>query len=303
MILHLLIYILVRPWLWLFPAMGFPFCMRAGRAAGWFLEYVIGYRKQVILNNLRSCFPEFSEKKIRELASDYYKHLGRLLGEMLAVPAMSREKMLSICRFEENDLLEQYFSQRRSVLVVMGHAGNWEWSGLSAAAREFHEIYAVYKIQKNPYIDQYLRKIRARFGTKLVSMEAAPRAVLASRGVFPRCFTFIADQSADPLKGNWVRFFGRDTVFHGGWAKLACKSGMPVLFAAVVRENGGYRVQFDLIHENPSVCKPEALVQLFAEKLEKQIRTDIPIWLWSHRRWKHRRTSETGQHFGQISDM
>lgn len=264
--------------------------MTLGKLIGWWLFNVVRYRRKVVVANLRGCFTGFSQLDTSHISRLYYRYLGRIIGETIALPGMSKRHMLYRCIFEENDLLMKYYHQNQSVIMVMGHYGNWEWAGLSAAARGAHEIVAIYKIQKNPYIDKYLRQIRGRFGTRLVSMEQAPRAVLQHDKSHPKCFTFIADQSANPSSGLWVHFLNRDTLFHSGWAKLACKSDLPVLFARVNRKkNARYKVTFELLHSHPAETTPEDLVKAYAQKLENQIQGELESWLWSHKRWKHQK--------------
>jgi KDO2-lipid IV(A) lauroyltransferase len=289
-IVHLLVYTFLRPWLWITGKLGFRFSLSIGKCVGWFLFHVVRYRRSIVVTNLRECFHGFSQLDASHISKLYYRYLGRIIGETLAIPGMSKRHMLYRCIFEEEDLLMAYYQQGRSVIMVMGHYGNWEWAGLGAAAREAHEIVAIYKTQKNPFIDQYLRRIRGKFGTKLVAMEQAPRAVLQANSSKPQCFTFIADQSANPSTGYWVHFLNRDTLFHSGWAKLACKSNLPVLFARVNRKkNARYKITFDLIMEHSADITPEELVQRFAHKLENQIQGELESWLWSHRRWKHQK--------------
>jgi Kdo2-lipid IVA lauroyltransferase/acyltransferase len=289
-IFHFLIYALLKPWLWIVGKLGFRFSMTLGKLVGWWLFYVVRYRRKVVVANLRACFSGFSQLDTDHISRLYYRYLGRIIGETIALPGMSKRHMLFRCIFEENDLLMEYYHKNQSVIMVMGHYGNWEWAGLGAAAREAHEIVAIYKTQKNPYIDRYLRRIRGRFGTRLVPMEQAPRAVLQEKNLRPKCFTFIADQSANPSTGFWVHFLNRDTLFHSGWAKLACKSNLPVLFARVNRKkNARYKVSFELLHSHPEDTTPELLVQAYAHKLENQIQGELESWLWSHRRWKHQR--------------
>ena len=289
-IIHLLIFLVLKPWFWLIGKLGFRSSLRIGRVVSWWLYHVVRYRRKIIATNLRACFHGFSQLDAEHITKLYFKYLGRIIGEILAIPGMSKRHMLYRCEFEKEDLLMDYYNKNQSVIMVMGHYGNWEWAGLAAAARGAHRIVAIYKTQKNPYIDRYLKNIRGRFGTVLVPMEQAPRVILQQENDYPSCYTFIADQSGNPSTGYWVSFLNRTTLFHSGWAKLACKSNMPVLFARVnQKRNSRYKVTFELLHDCPAEISPELLVELYAQKLENQIQGELGNWLWSHRRWKHQK--------------
>jgi KDO2-lipid IV(A) lauroyltransferase len=41
---------------------------------------------------------------------------------------------------------------------------------------------------------------------------------------------------------------------------------------------------------NPKETPDNYITDLFNKKLEEDIKVQPEIWLWSHRRWKHKRT-------------
>ena len=109
----------------------------------------------------------------------------------------------------------------------------------------------------------------------------------------PTMTVFIADQSPGaPNKSHWVDFMNRETPFLVGPAKMASVSGQPLLFGKSVRlKRGHYKVELDFLDEDPKSKEPEPLTQLYAQRLEQEIRQKPEFWLWSHRRWKHARTN------------
>ena len=53
------------------------------------IYFLIGYRKEVVFNNLKNAFPEKSDTEIREIAKRYFRYLCDLLVEALKTTAMS----------------------------------------------------------------------------------------------------------------------------------------------------------------------------------------------------------------------
>jgi KDO2-lipid IV(A) lauroyltransferase len=287
-LLHWLVYALVRPCLIVFGSMGPDVGYWIGRRISWLLKNLFAYRRTVIEDNLKGCFKGFNQVELNRIVNAYYQHLGELIAENIFLPYLSDLRLMSSSTFVNADVLDSYYLEGRSVIVVMGHTGNWEWTGLSAALRGKHVIRAVYKPLSNPHFNRYFKNIRSSFDMRPISMEDVSRVLLSDSGSPPTCYTFIADQS--PTGNDLVQcsFLHRETLFMQGWAKLACKKNLPVLFAETHRKRRGkYETRFTVISESPINSSPEVLVSDYAQKLEKEILSDLPGWLWSHRRWKH----------------
>ena len=45
----------------------------------------------------------------------------------------------------------------------------------------------------------------------------------------------------------------------------------------------------ELLIESPKSVTAEEITALYIRRLEKDIRSRHDIWLWTHRRWKHKR--------------
>lgn len=64
----------------------------------------------------------------------------------------------------------------------------------------------------------------------------------------------------------------------------------PVIYISVKRiTRGYYNVSAELLSENPKNTGHEEISALHTARLEKDIREQPEIWLWSHKRWKHKR--------------
>ena len=102
---------------------------------------------------------------------------------------------------------------------------------------------------------------------------------------------FIADQTANiPENAYWTTFLHQDTAVFVGPEKLAVKFDYPVVFMNVQRpKRGYYEVIPELLYDKPKETAENEISEVFTKKLEKQIIRDPSIWLWSHKRWKHRR--------------
>ncbi|MBI4645801.1 MAG: hypothetical protein HY738_04155 [Bacteroidia bacterium] len=102
---------------------------------------------------------------------------------------------------------------------------------------------------------------------------------------------FIADQI--PTKNEiqyWTNFLNQDTAVFLGIEKIAKKSNFAVVFLNMNKiRRGSYEVEFNLITDEPDNTPEYYITDRHVRLLEQQIIKNPQYWMWSHRRWKHKR--------------
>ncbi|GAB3414158.1 lysophospholipid acyltransferase family protein [Niabella aquatica] len=257
--------------------------------------YVIGYRKKVVMQNLEIAFPQKTkQERIRIAKNFYHKFIDSFIEtiKLLSAPDSFFEKRLT----GNWEIVEQYYEQGRSVQLHLGHNFNWEWGNVVAVKKLSYKFLGVYMPISNKTIDRIFKKIRSRSGTVLLSAHHMTKAFLPHRNT-QYCLGLVADQSpANAAKAAWFYFFDRKTAFIMGPAKNAAKNNTVVIFAFISRpKRGYYNITFSVAEENP---KPESEIELthqFVTYLERVIKANPDMWLWSHRRWKHEWKEEYGE--------
>ena len=86
----------------------------------------IGYRNKVIYQNLKNSFPEKNENEIAQIQKQFHEFFCDLIVETIKTLTISPKTLINRVSFEDNGLFEHYYKQKQSVVVVMGHLGNWE---------------------------------------------------------------------------------------------------------------------------------------------------------------------------------
>lgn len=263
---------------------------RLSDALRWILFDVFGYRKSVITANIERSFPEKSSAERDRIQRTFQQNLTDIVVETLKLSRMTRQEIGR--RFEGDvSLLENYYRQGRDVVVVLGHLGNWELANLYASSHFSHHLVVVYHPLANPLFEQYVKKIRSRFGSELIPMKQAYTRTPVP-GEKPFLFFLVNDQSPNPHKAYWTRFLHQDTGMFRGVEVIARKFNSPVVYAKIERNEarrGHYRVVLDLITDNPAKVPQNGILEKQARLLEADIRRQPANWLWSHKRWKHRR--------------
>ena len=107
----------------------------------------------------------------------------------------------------------------------------------------------------------------------------------------PCALLVIGDQSPPrPEKQYWTTFLGRDTAFYYGAEIFARRYDYPVFYYTANKvKRGHYEVTFSLITDKPKEEPKFAIVEEYTRRLEADIRRRPELWLWSHRRWKHKK--------------
>ena len=201
--------------------------------------------------------------------------------------------MLKRCKLNEDaqKLFDKYYAEKKSLIFVMGHYGNWEWAGNTFSILGKHQLYVIYHPLSNTYFNKLIVGMRTRFGTKLIAMKNTIRDMLSNRSELS-VTAFIADQTPAPESAYWTKFLNQDTPVFWGTEKIAKKVNYPIVFVNIKRvKRGYYEIFAETLVENPAQSTEGQISELHTRRLEQEILKQPELWLWSHRRWKHKKPS------------
>lgn len=256
------------------------------------LYYLIGYRKKVITTNLEKSFPEKTEVEIKQIRRNYYRYFCDLIVETLKTLTISRVALRKRVAFDDSSLFKKYFADNQSIIVVMGHFGNWELAGARFALESIHQLFVIYHPLKNPHFENLIVKARTRLGNGLYPMKNAFRGMITNRKN-TTATAFIADQTPSPHNAHWMEFLNQETPVFMGTEKLAKKLKYPIIYISVKRpKRGFYTIKAELLFAHPEQTADGEISEKHTRRLEQDIREQPEIWLWSHRRWKHQRPTD-----------
>lgn len=254
---------------------------------------VVGYRKKVVLKNLRNSFPEKSDEEILKICKGFYRFFCDWMVEMIKSITISKESAMQRCKFDEKSLklLKELSQQGKKIIFVMGHYGNFELGGAEMAFNTNYQLYVLYKPLSNKYFNTLINNKRTRFGVKIIAMKEALRQMLALKEANKLSATvFIADQTPSPKNAYWTSFLNQYTPVFWGTELIAKKLNYPVVYVCVKQhQRGFYTMEAEMLCENPSTTTTGEISELHTRRLEKDIIAHPDLWLWSHRRWKHQR--------------
>jgi KDO2-lipid IV(A) lauroyltransferase len=257
--------------------------------AAFLLYRVAGYRKKVVMTNLKNAFPEKPETELRSIAGRYYHFMTDTFIETFRLLTISTAELAKRVRFANMEVVTEQTSKGRSIIFVMGHYGNWEWCAPAFQATGIAQLDVLYHPLRNPSFNRLTNTLRTRTGVHAIPMRNALREMVARKNILTAT-AFIADQAPQPEISQWVTFLNQDTPVFTGTEKIAKKLNLPVVFASVRKvKRGYYDVHFTLVTDSPVQTVEGWITSEHTRLLEAEIRHMPETWLWSHKRWKHKR--------------
>ncbi len=258
---------------------------------GWLTYRFFPYREHVVRENLSRAFSTFGEQQLREVMRSYYLGFAQMLMEIIKSVRMPAEELRRRVRILNLEAPRALLARGQSVLLVAAHQCNWEWMLLALSIELGYPLDAAYKPLVNDWAEREMKKLRTRFGSRLVPAKELLPDILRRRDVV-RAVAMVADQEPTTSEHKyWTHFLGRDTAFYMGPEEIARVTRFPVFFIAMRRTaRGHYEMEFQPLTAGGDVGPSGALTERYARLVEQQIHAAPPDWPWSHKRWKLKRS-------------
>lgn len=253
--------------------------------------YIARYRREVVGNNLKNSFPHKTSSELKTIEKKFYHHLCDTFIETLYFDRISPEEAKKRVKFTNPELPNNYMNQGRSVVVFLGHYNNWEWQTAWTLYSKY-TFYAIYKKLKSKTFEKFYYRLRSRLGTiPLERADTFRQLVHDSQNNVVNLSSFIFDQTPRIHEIQyWTKFLNQDSAILTGGEKVARKLNAVVLFAHTKKiKRGFYETKYILITEDAENTTKFEITEKCTRCLEKIIIDKPQFWLWSHKRWKHKK--------------
>jgi KDO2-lipid IV(A) lauroyltransferase len=246
------------------------------------------------MQNLALAFPERAVTERRRILRASFANLGRMVAELAHLPRLTADDLRTLVQFEDEGWWAENVGRPRDTgaLILSGHFGNWELLVFAHGMRGY-PVSMVHRPIANPFVDRWLNALRARAGTRLVRKRHAAGGVL--RALHGRELLVLPfDQNSTRGLGVFVDFFGVPASTNSGIARLALRTGAPVVPVFIVRDGTRARHR---VHVLPIIYAQRSgdlesdvrrATQQFSDVFESMVRRHPEQWLWVHKRWKTR---------------
>lgn len=255
---------------------------------------VVGYRKKVVRRNLVNSFPDKSEKEILEIETKFYHHFCDFMVESIKQAHISKEEILMRTELKNPEFLDKWKENGRSIILMTGHYCNWEWYASLNFRIAPIRLAGIYRELKNAEMERFFLYIRSKYGAIPIEKEKTLRELIRLRKEKVQIMVgFVSDQT--PSFHNihyWTNFLSQDTPMFVGAERIAKMVDFDLVYLEVEKvSRGKYSAEFKLITENPKETAEFEITEKYARMMEETILKAPQYWLWSHKRWKHKRPS------------
>ena len=260
------------------------------------LRYCLRYRMKVVKTNLRNSFPEKDERELAVIRRRFYRTLAEIFVDTINLAGLTPEKgrsLLTVKGLEE----QKERVGGRDWIAMTAHFGCWEYCSFWGLYDPTQIVVAVYHPLRSRIVEAFYQRLRNGDYATTVAMKESLRFYLRNRagGIGGRNLVMglIADQNPPRRPDSrWFRFLNQDTIFFDGGEKLALRCQLPVYFVNMERlRRGRYEMSFELIYDGKEEVAEYEITQRYVRMLEAEIRRRPELWMWSHRRWKHKRNA------------
>jgi len=213
---------------------------------------------------------------VRQEAREVYRNFGKYLADFLQLSSLSDRAILDRLEVQGLDHIQQAFQEKRGVIAVTAHFGNWEWGAVGLSLMGY-PVHALALSHENHRVNQFFVNQRKEKGVHVIPMRSSIWKVIHCLNQ-NEMLLLVGDRETSG-NGIPVQFFGRPVYFPHGAAALSKRCGSPIVIGFMVRKPGG---RFSLVFEPPIVPKKQqdlkTITQEVASRLEKTIRQYPTQW-------------------------
>ncbi len=288
--MQLLAYMFYYPILWIVSRVNFRGLYILSDLLFFVVYYVVRYRRETIYNNLKMVFPDKSEEEIQKISKTSVRNSTDTFIESFKSLKISEDEMKSRFKFKNIEVINEIGNNNQSAILLCGHFSGFEWMFIIDRYIKYN-FYAVYKRLRNKYIDKLVKKTRGRFNGRLIHTKETRKIIAenAKTGVL-NLYGFASDQTPRLQKSHYWNYFMNIWVpIHTGAEMIAKEHNLALVFMKIKKlKRGYYEVTFEKITTTPRDYKDYELTDKYMKLVENEIHTKPDLYLWSHRRWKHR---------------
>lgn len=251
----------------------------------------VGPRRDVADNNLKMIFPYLTSGQRRSLINASYRHLVWSIVEFLCLVDEPKRVLRWVTDVDGEEHLEECKRQRKGIVILTGHIGNWELLAAWLVCRGY-PLVAIVRRPDDDGVAHLLDGYRARLGIETIPkgkflMRQAIRKI--QEGAF---VGFLADQAGSE-KELRLPFMGKLCYTVGGPAALSLLTGAHIVPVVAYRlKPFRHKVIIDTPlpprRDLPRNQAVSAMTERANALLEGMILRHPEQWLWFHRRWRLR---------------
>lgn len=292
--MNFVIFIITYPLIWLFSKLPMRILYLKSDFLYLILYYIIGYRKDVVLNNLSLAYPEKNLKEKKAISKAFYKHFTDSFIETIKGLSISEKEIKKRYSYSNPELVNDIIAEGKSIALTRAHHANWEWC-INMPLFLNCKVKSAYTTISNPYFNKLVKASREKFGMDCYPSSRSVREIHQDyRNKSQGVYNLVSDQSPQLHTATyWTNFFGVYVPVFTGPEALAKKFDLAVVNCVTTKiKRGYYSTEFQLITKKPKELKDHEITDRYLHLTEEIVKKQPQFYLWSHRRFKHKERFE-----------
>ncbi len=258
----------------------------AGGAIGFITYYLLRRERTRTIAHLSQVFAVKDRAWIRRTARRCFVHLGKALLETML---MTPRRLSRVVTVEGEENLQKALEQKKGVVYVTGHIGNWELMAQMVARK--YPLSVIAAPIEPEQVNDMIVELRAGMGVRTILRNrpgASKELIRAFRE--NRVLGILIDQDTD-VESAFVDFMGKPAWTPTAAASMSIKFGAPVVFGYIQRKkNGRHTIMIEgPLHLSATDDRGKDIVTataMLTKKIEDVIQKNPEQWVWMHRRWR-----------------
>ncbi len=253
------------------------------------IYFVVGYRKDVVLQNLKNSFPEKSDSELKIIRKKFYHNFCDYLVETLKSFTISSHELRVRVQHLNQDVFHEATKENKNVILLAGHIFNWEWFNALATIIPQEKCFPVYRKVQSSFWEQRVKEIRNRFGNHSLEAKEVIRHIFKNANDGNSVYMFVADQTPHYSEVTYgLDFLYQKTPAFVGYDKLSTRMDLVFVYCEMKKvKRGFYQINYHRIYPDGDKFQEYEVVRKFHKMLECTINKRPDNYLWSHRRWKY----------------
>lgn len=263
------------------------------------IYHLVGYRRKVVLENLKNSFPEKNTSALKKIERKFYINFCDYIVETFRSFTISSNELRVRVQHLNQDIFHEAKAEGKNIILLSGHIFNWEWYNSLALIIPQEKSFPVYrKVQSNFWEDK-IKQLRNRFGNQALEAKEVIRHIFKNPNDGNSVYMFVADQTPHHSEVSYgLNFLNQKTPAFVGYDKLSTRMDLVFVFCEMKKvKRGFYQINYYRIYPEGDKFVEHEVVKKFHGLLDNTINKRPDNYLWSHRRWKYQSSIKEMQEY------
>ena len=246
--------------------------------------------RRIVRRNLKFVYPEWTPERVNRTSISIFQNMGITVLEICQMIYFSEDDIMGKVKIRGEEHLFNAMNNNKGTILISAHLGNWEMVALFWPLYFKMPITAVDRQIKNRIINRWIRRLRTKFGNRVIEKEGAlPEMTISLRQ--NKILGVLIDQGTKSSLGVKIKFFDKFVTATPAIALLALRCKSPVLPTFCTRNGDGtYTINIEpplaLKRTDDLSADLKTNTQIMTDAIEKAVREYPEQWFWVHRRWR-----------------